>query len=192
MGKITFFPEKRFVNRIKSNDRTVLAELFVRYKEMVLSYITSHGGDDADAEDMLQESIIVLWQNVCSGRFELTAKLGTYILAVAKNKWMAERRKRGKFVDVELPLERADGAASALEGIIEEEQSSTVRQALDAINPICRELLILFYFEERNFKDIARILGFANRDVAKAKKYQCKKAFEIRFKNLAAETERSL
>ncbi len=192
MGKITFFPEKRFVNRIKSNDRTVLAELFVRYKEMVLSYITSHGGDDADAEDMLQESIIVLWQNVCSGRFELTSKLGTYILAVAKNKWMAEMRKRGKFVDVDLPVEKADGAPSALEGLIEEEQSSTVRQALDAINPICRELLILFYFEERNFKDIARILGFANSDVAKAKKYQCKKAFEIRFKNLAAETERSL
>ena len=101
-------------------------------------------------------------------------------------------RKRGKFVDVDLPVEKADGAASALEGIIEDEQASTVKQALDAINPVCRELLILFYFEERNFKDIARILGFANSDVAKAKKYQCKKAFEVLYKNLAPEIERSL
>ncbi|MFQ5866081.1 MAG: RNA polymerase sigma factor [bacterium] len=192
MAKISFFPEKEFINRIKSNDRTVLGELLVRYKKMVFAYIKSRGGDDTDAEDMLQEAIIVLWQKVCSGQFELTSKLGTYILAVAKNKWMAEMRKRGKTTDVEMSVERADGNPSSLDRVIKEEQYDTVHKALDAINPLCKKLLLLFYFEERNFKDICRILGFANTYVAKSKKYQCKKAFERAFKKLVAETERSV
>lgn len=192
MGKFGFFPEREFINRIRSNDRTVLGELFVRYKKLVFSYIKTHGGADADAEDMLQEAIIVLWQKVCSGRFELTSKLGTYILAVAKNKWMAEMRKREKISGEELPAEHGDGKLSTLDEVIEEEQNATIRQALNAINPVCRELLMLFYFEERSFKEIARILGFANTNVAKSKKYQCKKAFESVFTKLVAETERSL
>ena len=49
---------------------------------------------------------------------------------------------------------------------------------MDKISLICRKILILFYFEERNMADIARLLKFANADVVKAKKYQCKKALE--------------
>jgi RNA polymerase sigma factor (sigma-70 family) len=192
MRKISFFPEKEFVNRIKSNDRTVLGELFVRYKKLVFSYVQSQGGDAADAEDMLQEAIIVLWQKVCSGNFELTSKLGTYVLAVAKNKWMAEMRKRRRIVNTELPGDRPDGKPSSLEGIIEKEEFGTVHRALDTLGSPCKEVLMLFYFEERNLKDIARILGFANTDVVKSKKYQCRKTLEGVIKKLTAETERSI
>lgn len=189
MRKLNLFPEKEFINRIKSNDRTVLGELFARYKRMVFSHVKSCGGSEADAEDMLQEAIIVLWQNVCSGQFELTSKLGTYLLAVVKNKWKAEMRKREKISDNEIPVERADGRLSSLDHVIQEEQLATVRKALSTLNPVCRELLKLFYFEERSMRDISRILGFANPAVAKSKKYQCKQAFDSAFRRLTAETK---
>lgn len=192
MPKVDFFPEKKLINRIRSNDRTVLGELFVRYKGSVLKYIKSNGGDDADADDVLQEAIIVLWQKVCSGNFELTSKLGTYIMAIVKNKWMAEKRKRARVPGTDLASEPSDGQPSSLDGIILEEQTAQVQKALDTINPLCKELLMLFYFEERNMQDIARILGFANTDVVKSKKYQCKKSLESAFRKLMAETERRI
>ena len=190
MLKIKFFPEQQFINRIKSNDRAVLGELFGRYKKLVFGYVTSHGGDIADADDMLQEAIIVLWQKVCSGNFELSSKLSTYILAIAKNKWMAEMRKRKRFEHTALSIDTADGNPTSLNGLIKGEKVETVRKALDKINLVCKELLMLFYFEERNLQDIARILGFANPDVAKSKKYQCKKSLATVLKKLMAETER--
>lgn len=192
MRKITFFPEKELLNRIQSNDRTVLGELFVRYERLVSSYVTSHGGDEADAEDMLQEAIIVLWQKVCAGNFELTSKLGTYILAIAKNKWRAEVRKRSRFDKGALSIATPDGNPSSLDDVLEAERLETLRRALEAINPVCKQLLMLFYFEERRLQDIATVLGFANADVAKSKKYQCKKALESVLRKQMAEAERRI
>ena len=191
MAKLSFFPEKEFINRIKAADRSVLGELFMRHKKMVFSYVNSNGGNEADAEDLLQEAIIVLWQNVCADRFTLKAKLSTYILAVVKNMWRAELRKRSRLSNG-APPEQADGTASPLELLIDEEQKILLHAVLDSLNPVCRDLLLLFYFEERNLKDIAGILGFANSDVAKAKKYQCKKALDIAFSKALSENKRSV
>ncbi len=168
----------------------VLGELFIRYEKLVCTYVTSHGGTDSDAEDILQETIIVLWQKVCSGDFELTSKLSTYLLAVAKNKWMAEMRKRSKIEAEELAADTPDGNPSSLDGVIEGERVEQVQRALNRLKPLCKQVLMLFYFEERSLLDIARTLGFANADVAKSKKYQCKKALENLLRKHMPERER--
>ncbi len=178
MLKFNFFWEKEILNRIRSNDRTVLGELFMRYKRLIFSYIQSHGGCEEDAEDMLQEAIIVLWQKVSAGTFTFTAKPGTYLLAVAKNKWMAEMRKRSRFTGNEEAGDVADGNSSVLDELLSEEKIGQVRRAMEALPAPCKKLLLLYYFEERNMDDISRILEFANANVAKSKKYQCMKALE--------------
>ncbi|MFQ5605801.1 MAG: RNA polymerase sigma factor [bacterium] len=185
-----FFPEQQFINRIRSRDRTVLGELFTRYQKLIFNYVTAHGGDQTDAEDVLQEAIIVLWQNVCSGRFEVKSKLSTYLLAVAKNKWRSELRRKKKLSGESLSSELPDGNPTSLQTVIKSEQLKIIRDALNAINPLCKELLMLYYFEERKLKDIAKILGFANEDVAKSKKYQCKKSLEKILKKHLIEAER--
>lgn len=191
MKTLKFFPEKEIINRVKANDRTVLGELFIKYKKMIFSYVQSHGGNEQDAEDLLQEAIVVFWQKVCSGKFELTSKIGTYLLAVVKNKWYAEIRKRNKFADAEISEEVNDGEDSQLEIVIFEEKQQMVRQALEEIDPSCKQLLYYFYFEQRNLEDITRIMKFANSNVTKSKKYQCKKALET-ILNRKAEIERRM
>ncbi len=94
MLKFSNAEDREFIQRIKANDRTVLGELFLKYQRMISVYVLKNGGDKNDAEDIIQETIIVLWQKVNSDSLQLTVKLGTYLLAIAKNKWMAELRKR--------------------------------------------------------------------------------------------------
>ena len=179
MLKLNFFSDREIIKRIQTNDRTVLGELFTRYQRLVFSYIQNHGGSQEDAEDMLQEAIIVLWQKVNSGTFQLSARLSTFILAVAKNKWMAQMRKRKRLSGENLPKNTANGNLSSLKVALNKEQIEIVREALEQIQPVCKKILLLFYFEERSLSDIARILNFANADVVKSKKYQCKKSLEM-------------
>jgi RNA polymerase sigma factor (sigma-70 family) len=192
MLKLKLFNDKEIIERIRQNDPTVLGELFIKYEKMVFSYIKRNGGGDADGEDILQETIIVLWQNVCSGQFELSSKLSTYLMGIAKNKWMAEMRKRKKFSDNEIPETIEDQSTSVLENIIRAEDRIHIENALEVISPVCKQLLLLFYFEERNFTDIARIMEFANADVAKAKKYHCKKTLEDILKTNKRKMERRI
>ena len=192
MLKINFFREREILERIKTNDRTVLGELFIKYERLIFSYIKTHGGSSADAEDILQEAIIVLWQKVNSGSFQLSAKLGTFLLAVAKNKWMSQMRRQKRLAGNELPDDVNDGNPSSLDRLMQEEKVEILRKALNIIQPLCKKILMLFYFEGRNLEDIAKILQFANVSVAKSKKYQCKKSLEAVLKNKIPETERRI
>ena len=178
MLKLNYFSDRQFILRIKENDRSVLGEIYVKYEKQVINYIKSHGGDDFDAEDMLQEAIIVLWQNVNNGKFDLSSKLNTYIVAVAKNKWRAELRKRNKTSNVDISDNTIDPDDNQLEILLSEEKENNVRDALNMIKPICKQLLMMFYFEEKNIEEITKILEFSNTNVTKSKKYQCKKSLE--------------
>jgi RNA polymerase sigma factor (sigma-70 family) len=120
----------------------------------------------------------VLWQKVNSDALQLTVKLGTYLLAIAKNKWLAELRKRKKISPQDIDENITNGNPSSLEELVTEEKVEFVRNALNMLQPICKKLLLLYYFEEKNMREIAKILNLANADVAKSKKYQCKKSLE--------------
>jgi RNA polymerase sigma factor (sigma-70 family) len=178
MLRLKLFPDQDFIERIKANDRTVLGEIFIRFERMVHHYITSHGGGKVDAEDILQESVIVLWQKVNSGNFELTSKMSTFIMGVAKNKWMAELRKRNRISGQEIPYNLPANNPTTLDKVIASEKMEILRSAFELIQPICKKILLLFYFEEKCLEEIAKTLNFANSDVVKSKKYQCKKLLE--------------
>lgn len=178
MLKLNYFSDKQFIQRIQENDRTVMGEIYIKYERQVFNYIKNHGGDDFDAEDMLQESIIVFWQNVNNGKFDLSAKLGTYLVAVAKNKWRAQLRKRNKLSGPEITVNTIDPNEDPLEFVLSYENEKLVQTAFEMIHPICKKLLTLFYFEERSLEEITKILKFSNTNVTKSKKYQCKKSLE--------------
>ena len=127
--------------------------------------------------DVLQEALIVLWERVRSGRFEYTAQLGTFVFATARNLWLRRlarmRRERPGIPDgIDVP----DDRDSALDIMMESERSRLLERALHQLGEPCRELLMLFYWEELSLNDIAQRMGFANADTVKSKKYQCKKA----------------
>ena len=155
MLKLNLVSDETLIERIRKNDRSVLGDLFVKFEKVVIKHIQTHGGNMDDAKDMLQESIIVLWQNVSAGRFKLQSKLSTYLVAVAKNKWMVEMRKKKRFVQDDPPDHINSAEPGILEKIVNEET-----------------------LEERSMEDIAELMNFANINVAKSKKYQCKKALQ--------------
>ncbi len=192
MLKLNYFSDRQFILRIKENDRSVLGEIYVKYEKQVINYIKSHGGDNFDAEDMLQEAIIVLWQNVNNGKFDLSSKLNTYIVAVAKNKWRAELRKRNKTSNVDISDNTIDPDDNQLEILLSEEKENNVRDALNMIKPICKQLLMMFYFEEKNIEEITKILEFSNTNVTKSKKYQCKKSLESVMQKQQSQPERRI
>lgn len=183
------FEDQQILQRIRENDRTVLGELFLHMEKMVFSYVLTHGGKEADADDILQESIVVLWQKAVSPEFELSSRLSTYVMAIAKNKWRAESRKKVRS-NGELPDDLLDDQEEMLDRLMQDEQLERIRRGLNSIHADCKRLLTLFYFEERSLKDIAGKMNFANPDVVKSKKYQCKKALEKAVKTQMAETER--
>ena len=86
-------PGAWILDRIRSGDEGALAELYRTSRRQVTAFVTRNGGNDDDAEDMLQEAVVVVWERVRSGRLELTARIETFVVGIVKNLWMRRRAR---------------------------------------------------------------------------------------------------
>ncbi|MEW6512005.1 MAG: sigma-70 family RNA polymerase sigma factor [Bacteroidota bacterium] len=171
--------DARILDRIRKGDEGALADLYRANRRPVAALVRQHRGTSEDAEDVLQEAIVVLWERVKTGRFEYKAKLGTFIYATAKNIWIRRlARSRREPAAAEGNGENPGIDPDPLEILMDDEETRIVRNALEKLGEPCKEVLLLFYWEELSMEEIASRLGFANADTAKSKKYQCKKALE--------------
>ena len=163
----------------KKDDEEALVTLYRANRRTVTSYVINNSGSSDDAEDVLQEALVVLWERVKSGKFQYEAKLSTFIMATARNIWMRRlARRRREVPGVERIDETTSNDPSVLDEMIDNERTQLVRSALEKLGDPCKKLLLLFYWEELSLVEIASQMHFANADTVKSKKYQCKKALE--------------
>jgi RNA polymerase sigma factor (sigma-70 family) len=171
--------DARILDQIRKGKEEALVRLYEMNERQVTSFVTRNNGSEDDAEEMLQEALVILWERIRSGRYEHTAKISTFVFATVRNLWLRKiaRSRREVASDMQDALAQSN-EISVLDSMIEAEKATAVSKALDSLGDPCRQLLLLYYWEELSMDDIAMQMGFANADTAKSKKYQCKKALE--------------
>ncbi len=180
--------ESRVLGQIRSGDEEGLVTLFRENRRAITSFVTRNHGSGDDADDMLQEALVILWERVRSGRYEQKARLGTFLFATVKNLWLRRlARMRREPADPDAGIASASDDPSPLESLVSAEETSALRGALDRLGEPCRTILVLFYWEELSMEEIAGRLGFANAETAKSKKYQCKKSLRGILANMLPE-----
>ncbi|MDZ4840122.1 MAG: sigma-70 family RNA polymerase sigma factor [Bacteroidota bacterium] len=165
------------INQLKKGDQKMLILLQKRNLSTIRAYVTRNQGDQSDAEDLLQESLIIVWEKVRNTDFQLTAKLDTYIFAISKNLWLKTLRKMGRMVSHSFEEDHYSHLADNTPDY-SDDNATIVSDFMNKIGETCKQLLTLFYYEKMDMEKIAAQLNFANAQTAKAKKYQCKKKLE--------------
>jgi RNA polymerase sigma factor (sigma-70 family) len=79
---------------IETNEREKIKNWYRLYYPMVRKLVMGNGGSKEDAEDVFQESIIVLLEKTRDKTFKLTSKESTYVHSIAQNKLMDLIRKK--------------------------------------------------------------------------------------------------
>jgi RNA polymerase sigma factor (sigma-70 family) len=171
--------DSRLLEEIRRGDEHALVTLYKQSCKSVTALITRNSGTARDAEEVLQEALVILWERVRQQRYRQTARLETFLYATARNLWLRRLARARREIPREIdPEESVSEDPSPLEQLIESEETAMVGKALGKLGEPCRTLLVLFYWEEATMEEIAARLGFANAETAKSKKYQCKKALQ--------------
>ncbi len=132
-------------------------------------FIVAQGGNKQDAQDIFQESLIIVYRNLEKNNFTLTASLSTYLHAVSKYIWKDMKRKSLKMEMKEVVNEDT----TIFNSIVEEQKYKRAERAFEKLGERCQKILKLFYLKKLPFKKIAEQLGFASEKVAKNQKYKC-------------------
>lgn len=133
----------------------------------VKKYVLSNNGTSDDAKDIFQDALVVLYKNVQSGSFALTVPLKTYLLAIVKNLWLQELRRRNKIPVAAIQADIPDITFN------NDRNFDIAQAAFNLLGEKCRQLLIMFYFKKKSYKELASFLVFGDERTAKNQKYRC-------------------
>ena len=163
--------DAELLERFQSGDQSAFEELMSLYYKSVLNLIYRFKGCSArEAEDTAQEVFLRLYRAL--PRFELRAKLFTYIYKVTMNQCFKERKHRAKDIPVKLsidePLENAsdspirrdivDPGDLPLQSVEYGETYAEVVKALQKIDAEMRAPLILNRFYDMTYEEIAEVM----------------------------------
>ncbi|MEH6308542.1 sigma-70 family RNA polymerase sigma factor [Olivibacter sp. CPCC 100613] len=165
--------ENELLAGILKGDTDVLDSLYKTNFPTIARLIINNGGDIDDAKDIFQESIIILYEKVCSGSFALNSKLKTFLYSVSRNLWLKKLAKKGVYTRLDDFEERV-----LVEEDIEihkerDKQFSMMEDALKKLGEPCRTIIEDFYIHNMNMQDISEKFGYTNTDNAKNQKYKC-------------------
>ena len=169
------FTDNDFMVGLLNGNNDVLSALYKKYYNIVLKFILYNSGTNAAAQDIYQETIIVLFESVKKPGFELKCQLQTYIFSIAKRLWLKELKKNGKtflfkeseennLVDVSEDLKEFDEKEAEIE---------KMNNSLIDLGEPCSELIKDFYINKLSMEEIAEKFGYTNADNAKTQKYKC-------------------
>jgi RNA polymerase sigma factor (sigma-70 family) len=180
--------EKALLQGLACSDKKAIETIYRENYNMIQSLIINNNGSADDARDVFQEAMIVLYEKVRSGSFELNCLIKTYVYSVSRRLWLKRLQQMNHYSPVSDNLEETIPVEEEIE---ENERINYEFQAMDrAISSLgepCKSLLEAYYLDRKNMLEIAQSFGYTNADNAKNQKYKClmrlKKIFFAHYKN---------
>jgi len=180
--------EKGLLEGLAVNDRKTIEMIYKDNYNMVQALIINNNGSTDDAKDIFQEAMIVLYEKVRSGSFELNCQVKTYIYAVCKRLWLKKLQQSSRFGISTEGLETEILVDDEIEDHSKRNaEFEIMEKAIDNLGEPCKSLLEAYYLKKKSMQEIAATFGYTNPENAKNQKYKCllrlKKIFFTHYKN---------
>ena len=150
-------------------DSAAFPELMERYKNDLLHFLIRFVGSTAAAEDVFQDAFLQV--HISAETFDPTRRFKPWLFTIAANKGRDWHRKHSKRTVMSLSQEiGGDGEGTRFVDLMESdqelpdaslldnEQISSVRNAVDQLPSHLREILLLSYFQQMSYVQIAESL----------------------------------
>ncbi|MEK7545474.1 MAG: RNA polymerase sigma factor [Patescibacteria group bacterium] len=152
--------DEQIASEVQAGDAASFGLLMERYGPKMSRYAKRFLFGYEDAEDQVQEVFLKAYANIQS--FDPDRKFSSWLYRIAHNEFINAIKKKGReplsFLDPDLlfphPVakERTDADANA------REMRELLDCCLEKLDPKYREPLVLFYYEEMDYREIAEVL----------------------------------
>jgi RNA polymerase sigma-70 factor (ECF subfamily) len=159
----------RLAEALRQGAETAYEELLNRFQQPVYNLAIRLLGDAGEASDVVQEVFLKVFRNIGSFRGHSTLKTWIYRITVNEahnaRRWFFRHRRREVELDTNPEDTRnwknaiPDRRRSPYEVAVEHEQHVMIEAALDRMNPIFREAVVLRDITGLSYEEIAEVLN---------------------------------
>lgn len=181
------YNQNALLQGLAKQDRKAIETIYKENFNLIQSLVLNNNGSTEDAKDIFQEAMIVLYQKVQSGNFELACQLKTFVYSVCRRLWLKRLMQQNRYT----LFENHSEVVLVDEEVEDHEQKdaafTNMEKAMNNLGEPCKSLLEAFYLQKKGMQEIAASFGYTNADNAKTQKYKCllrlKKLFFSQHKN---------
>lgn len=166
MKNLSTCTDYELVNLYENGNDNAFDELLQRHQNYVYSYILFLVKEEEQTDDIFQETFTRAIIAIRSHKYQTTGKFSAWLIRIAHNLIIDSSRETesGKLIIQENftpsilnDIRLSEGAVET--SIIEEQKSDQIRKMLDYLPEVQREVIILRFYEDLSFKEIAEKTG---------------------------------
>lgn len=152
--------DEELVKEVQAGKVDYFGELMARYETKIMGYLNRLTRNREDARDISQDVFIKVFRNIQS--FDLSQRFSPWIYRIAHNEAVNTLKKRIReplnFFDPEVLWPHPVAADNPQNEAEREELKKTLLACMDDLDEKYREVLVLRYFEDMDYKDIAEVM----------------------------------
>ena len=169
--------DRALVELVLQGDNIAFEYLFERYKEAIHRLFIQRTNNPLDADDLLQETFIKVYINI--HRYNPAYTFGQWVYTIARNTFIDFVRRRQE----DLPIDDrftspASSAPTPEESVINLQQRTQIEHYLERLTPRYRQLILMRFFEEYSYEEIAAKLslplGTVKTQIHRAREQMCR------------------
>lgn len=153
-------PDEQLATLVQQGDKEKFGLLVDRYQQKLIRYGSKFLYDHNNVEDIVQDIFIRAYQNIQS--FDTKQKFSPWIYRIAHNMFINAIKKYSRnplyFFDLDTIMPHLVYEDSSRNEREQAETKKMVDKGLNLLDPKYREIIVLYYYEELGYKEIADIL----------------------------------
>jgi RNA polymerase sigma-70 factor, ECF subfamily len=175
-------PDGSLVAAARCGDAASVETLFLRRKGTVLRLAQNITRNQADAEDVMQDSFSLAFRRLDS--FHGEARFSSWLGRITVNQSLvAIRKRRSREIPLDVPSESSDGhrpfdpgdpGLSPEECLVQQEMKDIVAAAVGQLKPSFRSVIEVHYLQENSTEETARILKLSG-DAVKSRLHRARR-----------------
>lgn len=153
--------DQKYIDGLVNNNSFIIQAIYDKFVPKVINYVKQNSGDEEYAQDVVQDTIITIYNQATQKNLQLTCPFDAYFFLLCKRKWLNTLKKiNNKEVTInEEVLSKDDDAAQfVFETSIFENKQNLFNQMFDQLGKACKDLLNAT-FKIKSMEEVAASLN---------------------------------
>jgi RNA polymerase sigma factor (sigma-70 family) len=164
-------PDQMYIDGLVQNNSALIQSIYKKFVPKVKNYIRINSGSDDEAQDIIQEVLITIYNQAKTKGLQLSCPFDAYFFLLCKRRWLNELKKssnkevtlKDDNVSMDDPVQET---ASQTE--VFDERQSLFDEMFQKLGEKCQEVLKLS-FVTKTMEEVAQILNVTYGYVRKKK-----------------------
>ena len=164
--------DEKLIAEARTGNQGAFNSLVGRYEKELYGYLRRYVGDATLAEDVFQNTFLKVYEKL--HQYEQGRPFRPWLYTIATHQAVDTLRRQNRRKAVSLDRHGSSGLESDQSSLADllvardespqdamsrEEQKQALRQAVEELPELYRQVMLLAYYQEMKYKDIAEVLG---------------------------------